>query len=71
MNRVIEAVFEGGAFKILNAPELPLSDGQRVRLKIETHQETPEELLDLAAEVYAGLSRKDIDEIERIAVAGF
>ena len=71
MNQVVEAVFEDGAFRILSTPDLPLSEGQRVWLKIETHQETPEELLDLAAEVYAGLSGKDIDDIERMALAGF
>jgi predicted DNA-binding antitoxin AbrB/MazE fold protein len=71
MNQVVEAIFEDGAFRILDAPGLPLSEGQRVRLHIETSSATPEELLDLAAEVYAGLSQKDIDEIERIAVTGF
>ncbi len=68
MNQVIEAIFEGGVFKILDSPDLPLSEGQQVRLIIETPPESPEELLDLAAEVYAGLSSKDIDEIERIAL---
>ena len=64
MSKVIEAVFDKGAFKPLQAPDLP--DGQHVRLVVQTR--SPEEILRLAAEVYQGLSQEDIAEIERVAL---
>tara|TARA_Y100000588_G_scaffold202125_1_gene215822 strand:- start:35 stop:259 length:225 start_codon:yes stop_codon:yes gene_type:complete len=67
MKHTVEAVYENGVFKPLKAPEIP--NGQQVRLEIEPlAQPAPEDLLDLAAQVYDGLSEKDIDEIETIAL---
>lgn len=68
MIQTVEAIFEHGVFRVLNASDLPLSEGQQVRLIIETPTENSAELLDLAAQVYEGLSSRDIDEIERIAL---
>lgn len=68
MSQIIEAVFESGAFRVLDKVKLPFLEGQQVRLIIELPSETPEDLLNLAAEVYEGLSKEEIDEIEHIAL---
>ena len=66
MKQTMEAVYVNGVFKPLNAPEL--FEGQYVRLEIETPVEvSSDELLELAAKVYEGLSDDEIDAIERIA----
>ncbi|MCE2435442.1 MAG: hypothetical protein J4F29_21365 [Candidatus Latescibacteria bacterium] len=45
-----------------------VSEGQHVRIVIETSfEESFEDLLELAAKVYEGLSDDDIDSIEKIA----
>jgi predicted DNA-binding antitoxin AbrB/MazE fold protein len=67
MSETLEAIYENGVFKPVKAPRI--SEGQHVRLTVETGPEaTPEELLKLAAEVYQGLSDKQIHEIEAIAL---
>lgn len=67
MSETLEAIYENGVFKPVKAPRI--SEGQHVRLTVETAPEaTPEELLKLAAEVYQGLSDKQIHEIEAIAL---
>ena len=67
MTQTLEAVFEDGSFKPVDNGSLPFSEGQRVKLTVEVPTETQDDLLRLAAQVYEGLSDKDIDEIERIA----
>ena len=63
MSETLEAIYENGVFKPLKAPGI--SEGQHVRLTVETASETtPEELLNLAAKVYQGLSDKKIHEIQ-------
>jgi len=67
MEQTLEAIYKDGVFKPLNPPEI--SDGQQVRLIVEVPpQLTPEELLELATQVYQGLSDKEIDDIEQIAL---
>jgi len=67
MSETLEAIYENGVFKPLKAPGI--SEGQHVRLTVETASETtPEVLLNLAAKVYQGLSDKQIHEIEAIAL---
>ena len=62
MKHTLEAVYENGVFKPLRPPEIP--NGQQVRLEVETLvQPSADDLLELAAQVYQGLSEKDIDEI--------
>ena len=68
MRQTLDAVFENGAFRPLRPGELPLSPGQRVRLIVESPVEAGEDLIDLAADVYEGLSDEQIDDIERIAL---
>ncbi len=63
----LEAVFEQGVFRLIQPPSIPLRDGQRVRLLIET-EESSDAVLALAAKVYEGLSAQDISEVEQIAL---
>ncbi len=68
MSETVEAIYENGVFKPLRFPNV--SEGQHVRLTVETALETaPDELLELAAQVYQGLSEKQIQEIEAIALS--
>lgn len=66
MQQVVDAVFEQGAFKVLNPSILQLAEGQQVKLVIEEPAPPEESPLALAAKVYEGLSEEEIDEIERI-----
>ena len=66
MSQVLEAVYENGAFRPLSAPSLGLTEGQHVRIMVATSG--PSEILDLAAQVYAGLTERDVAEVERIAL---
>lgn len=68
MTQTVEAVFENGVFRPLEPPPVVLLDGQLVRLTVETNK-TPDDVLSSAAQVYAGLSSEEINEIERIAVS--
>jgi predicted DNA-binding antitoxin AbrB/MazE fold protein len=63
----LEAIFEHGIFRLVQPTLLSLRDGQRVRLVVET-EESPDAILALAANVYAGLSAQDVTEIENHAV---
>ena len=66
MPAVIEAIYEKGVFKPLQALEIP--EGQHVRLVVETAEATTsDDLLALAADVYEGLAPEDVDAIEEIA----
>ncbi|MCA9155157.1 MAG: antitoxin family protein [Planctomycetales bacterium] len=72
MKQIIEAVYENGMFRPLMAVPESISDGQQVRLEIEaTNRPSPNNLpdvLNLAGQVYDGLTNEDIDDIERIAL---
>lgn len=62
------AVYENGAFRPTSDEEITLPDGARVRLTVEPiAQDAQENILDLAAKVYAGLSDSEVADIERIA----
>jgi predicted DNA-binding antitoxin AbrB/MazE fold protein len=65
--QTVDAIFEHGTFRLVQVLPVPLRDGQRVRLVIETN-ESPETILALAANVYAGLSPQEINEVEQIAL---
>ena len=66
MKQTMDAVYENGVFKPLNPPKL--SEGQHVRIEIETpFEKSFDDLIELAAKVYEGLSDDDIDGIEKIA----
>lgn len=66
-SETLEAIFEHGAFRLLRPPNIPLHDGQQVRLVVETG-ESPEAILALAADVYAGLSTQEITEAKQLAL---
>ena len=67
MKQTLDAIYENGVFKPSLPPNLP--DGQHVRLEIETpSEEELEDLLELAGQVYDGLSNSQIEEIEQIAL---
>jgi len=67
MKQTLKAIYKDGVFKPLGHPEIP--EGQQVRLVVETiTEESPEDLLELAAQVYQGLSDGEIAEIEQIAL---
>lgn len=66
-SETLEAIFEHGAFRLLRPPNIPLHDGQQVRLVVET-KESPEAILALATGVYAGLSTQEVKEVEQIAL---
>lgn len=65
--QTVDAIFERGTFHLMQPLPVPLRNGQRVRLVIEP-DESPETILALAANVYAGLSPQEIDEVEQIAL---
>ncbi|MBA2692052.1 MAG: antitoxin family protein [Rubrobacter sp.] len=67
MAQTLEAVFENGKFRLLEAPEAPLSQGQRVRITVETAA-NHDDILALAERVYEGLSEEEIEEIEEISL---
>ena len=69
MKQTMDAVYENGVFRPLNPPKL--SEGQHVRIVIETSfEESSDDLLELAARVYEGLSDDDIDSIEKMIAHG-
>ncbi len=66
MTATVEAVYENGVFRPETRPAL--AEGAHVTLIVESAPAGgPDEVLRLAAEVYAGMSSQDIDEVERIA----
>ena len=66
MKQIVEAVYVDGVFKPVKP--LNISEGQHVRLEIdEPTEENPEDLLELAAQVYDGLTDDEIDKIEKTA----
>ena len=68
MSQILDAIFEDGSFKPVDNGSLPFSEGQRVKLIVEVPAEAQGDLIELAGEVYKGLSDEDTDEIERIAL---
>ncbi|PSB45017.1 hypothetical protein C7B80_18385 [Cyanosarcina cf. burmensis CCALA 770] len=65
--QTLKAIYENGVFRPLEKPEL--AEGQSVQLTVEsTAPLSPQEMLQLAAKVYEGLSETDVDEIEEIAL---
>ncbi|MEC4818481.1 MAG: antitoxin family protein [Scytonema sp. PMC 1069.18] len=65
--QTLKAIYENGVFRPLEEPEL--TEGQFVQIIVEpTTPLSPQDMLQLAAQVYEGLSATDIDEIEAIAL---
>ena len=67
MNRILEAIYENGVFKPLKSLKLP--EHQKVTITIQLPPvENPDQELESWHQVFAGLSDKDIQEIESIAL---
>jgi len=62
----IDAVYEHGVFRVLDANEVSIPDGQRVRITVELA--TSKDVLDLMLHFYDGTSEEEIQEIEKIAL---
>lgn len=67
LTQTVDAIYQDGSFRLIRPKEIPLREGQSVRLTIET-EEKEEGVLELAAEVYQGLTDRQIDEIEKVAL---
>lgn len=64
-----QAIYENGGFRPIGVPGVSLSDGDLVRITVEPiSQNGAQNVLDLAAGVYAGLSQEEIAEVEQIAM---
>ncbi len=68
MTQTIEAVYQNGMFKPLNPVSDEITEGKTVEITIRDKHLSPDEMLELAAQVYKGLSEEEIDEIEKIAL---
>jgi predicted DNA-binding antitoxin AbrB/MazE fold protein len=67
MARVVEAIYENGTLKPLEALDLP--EHQRVRITIhELIVESPDETLEAWHQVFEGCAAEDIAQIEAIAL---
>lgn len=67
MARMVDAIYEQGMLKPLEALDLP--EGQRVRLAIyEPGEKSPDEQLDAWQSVYEGLTDEEIAQIEAVAI---
>ena len=62
----IDAIFENGLFRPLQPLRVDVRDGEHVRLRIEDQPSAT--AIELAGDVYDGLSKSEIEEIERIAL---
>jgi predicted DNA-binding antitoxin AbrB/MazE fold protein len=68
VTQTLDAVFKDGSFKPLNNGSLPFAEGQRVKLTVETPAETQDDLIELATQVYDGLTEEEVNEVERLAL---
>ncbi len=66
--QTIEAIYQNGIFKPLNPVSEEFTEGKTVEITIKEKKMSPEEMLELASQVYDGLSEEDINDIERIAL---
>ena len=68
MVKTIEAIYENGVFKPMS-PLPDISEHKKVTLVIEdNHEESCDILSLLPRKVYDGLSQKDIEDIENLAL---
>ena len=67
MVKTIEAIYENGVFKPIS-PLPDISEHKKVTLVIEDNHEESCDVLSFATKVYDGLSQKDIEDIEILAL---
>lgn len=65
--KIVEAIFEHGSFQLVDTTRFTFRDGQRVRLVVET-EPTPDMILDLAAQVFSGLTPQELVHVEKIVL---
>ena len=68
MTQTIEAIYQNGIFKPLKPILQEIAEGEKVKLVVETEDEEINPITKLAENFYEGLSKEDIEEIERIAL---
>lgn len=66
MTQVLDAIYEHGTFRLVAPAGIQLAEGQPVRIIVEA--DVRQDILELAAQVYAGLSDEDIVDVERTAL---
>jgi predicted DNA-binding antitoxin AbrB/MazE fold protein len=66
MASTLDVIFENGVFRPLVPTDIPEGKRLKIRMELEPEQ-TPEDILALAADVYKDLPAEEIDEVEKIA----
>jgi predicted DNA-binding antitoxin AbrB/MazE fold protein len=67
MSKTIEAIFENGVLRPLQ--ELIIPEHQRLSITINSlEKQSPQDIIRLADQVFAGLSQEDVVEIEKMAL---
>ena len=66
MSKTVEAIFEKGV--LIPMSPLNITEHKKVTLIIEEEEGESTDILSLSSMVYNGLSSKDIDEIEELAL---
>jgi predicted DNA-binding antitoxin AbrB/MazE fold protein len=65
--QTLEAFYQKGSFQLLQAPPLPLREGQRVQITIST-EVSPDDVLLLVTTIFDGLSTEEIAAIQEIVL---
>ena len=71
MSQTIEAIYKNGVFRPITPVAPEFCDGETVCIQVtesSTEQQRGNPIMKLAENFYEGLSEKDIDEIESIAL---
>lgn len=69
MSSDLNAIYEGGAFWPLDGQDIPVPEGEIVKLTVQPAPSSSTlNVLSLAAKVYEGLSAEDITDVESIAL---
>lgn len=63
--RVVNATYDHGVFRLESAQTLGFQNGQKVQLTVQPIEQV-DAILELAAEVYAGLNEEEIAAIEEL-----
>ena len=67
IRETLDAVYRKGVFKPAKKPNLP--EGKKVRITVESsRRRRKEDILELAARILEGLTREEIDQVNRIAL---
>ena len=64
--QTLDAVYEHGAFRVIDPQEIEIPEGQRVRVSFEVSPDERDDPLEMLDNFYEGMSEEDIAEIEKI-----